>query len=119
MRRRTRLNRGAFRRPVSCGGRAGGAFRPKGADDDRAGRETSSNAEKGAGECLRRPRPIQNGLGLERGLEIGLDAPPLMAPLAFRSRSFGAGLDLLVFFVLMGFGLDWVLLTMSLVTWGK
>lgn len=47
---------------------------------------------------------------------MGLDAPPLMAPLAFRSRSFGVAFDLLVFLVLMGFGLDWVSPTMSLVT---
>jgi hypothetical protein len=47
---------------------------------------------------------------------MGLDAPPLMAPLAFRSRSFGVAFDLEVFLVLMGLGLDWVLLKRSLVT---
>ena len=39
-----------------------------------------------------------------------------MAPLAFRSRSFGVAFDLVVFLVLMGFGLDWVLRITSLVT---
>ena len=40
---------------------------------------------------------------------MGLDAPPLIAPLAFRSRSFGVAFDLEEFLVLMGSGLDCVL----------
>jgi hypothetical protein len=70
----------------------------------KTGSEESDGNNRVAAE-LAEARAAYHGLGLGRGLDIGLEmdpAPPLMFPLALRSLSVALGLDFDVGFCSIG-----------------